>query len=316
MRTKSQRSAILSALALLFGVLGLGIPAASASTDTTPPTAPGNLHITDVTPYTVTLAWNPSTDNSGQVVYSISANGTIVLSTDRRFAGTSWTVDALTPQTAYTFTVTAVDPTGNASAASNAVTVTTPAVSPPPTPMNVHVVRQDGTNVYLSWDDYGDFLNNQWVAVVSEGGGSYAYTAKGSNGLWVPNVAAGKTHQLTVQLRDFRTGLTSGVSEPVAVTIPPSADVTPPTAPTNLRLEADDGMGGKYFVFDASSDDTGVADYIVTLTVGTTSTTWYTTSGAWGTFWVSDQDIATGVTFTVTAYDKAGNASPTATATF
>ncbi|TCC06018.1 PQQ-dependent sugar dehydrogenase [Kribbella soli] len=92
------------------------------SGDTQPPTVPGNLHSTGVTANSVSLAWNASADNSGSIAgYDVYQGSTKVASTGSLTA----TVTGLTPNTEYTFTVKARDPDGNASAASNAVTVRT-----------------------------------------------------------------------------------------------------------------------------------------------------------------------------------------------
>src|SRR6266508_4375696 len=59
-------TAILLVLALV-----IAVSPASAARDRKPPTTPTNLQVTGMTPYTVSLAWNPSTDNSGSVTYII-----------------------------------------------------------------------------------------------------------------------------------------------------------------------------------------------------------------------------------------------------
>ncbi|REH30715.1 glucose/arabinose dehydrogenase [Kutzneria buriramensis] len=93
------------------------------SSDTTPPTAPGNLHVTGATANTVSLAWNASTDNVGVVGYDVY-NGS---SKAGSFTTTSGTIDGLAPSTNYTFTVKARDAAANVSAPSNAATATTTA---------------------------------------------------------------------------------------------------------------------------------------------------------------------------------------------
>ena len=61
---------VLIALALLLILLVPASPALAAR-DRTPPTTPTNLRVTGMTAYGVSLAWNPSTDNSGSVTYTI-----------------------------------------------------------------------------------------------------------------------------------------------------------------------------------------------------------------------------------------------------
>ncbi|MEU7615292.1 cellulose binding domain-containing protein [Micromonospora rifamycinica] len=109
-------------------------PVTDTGPDTTPPSAPQNLTIGDVTDSTATLSWSPSTDDVGVRGYNVY-----------RFDG--WftsVVVATVPVTTYTVTlptstplrnlfyVRAKDAVGNVSIASN--TVTAPTTSTPPTP--------------------------------------------------------------------------------------------------------------------------------------------------------------------------------------
>jgi len=103
--------------------------AGSGGGDTQAPTAPGNLISTGKTSTSVSLSWSASTDNVGVTAYEIY-NGSSLAAT---VANTSATVTGLTANTAYTFTVRAMDAAGNRSAASNAVTVTTDSGSTQPT---------------------------------------------------------------------------------------------------------------------------------------------------------------------------------------
>jgi hypothetical protein len=56
--------------------LALALPGVAAADppDTTPPTTPANLRVTASTDTTVTLAWNPSSDNSGSFYYFLRDN--------------------------------------------------------------------------------------------------------------------------------------------------------------------------------------------------------------------------------------------------
>jgi hypothetical protein len=97
----------------------------AGSTDSTAPSTPTSLHSTATTSSSVSLAWNASTDNIGVTGYDVLVGGIVAIST----SGTSGTVGGLTGSTTYSFTVKAHDAAGNVSAASNAVSVTTPAGS-------------------------------------------------------------------------------------------------------------------------------------------------------------------------------------------
>lgn len=92
--------------------------------DATPPTAPTNLASTGVTSASVKLSWTAATDNvgvTGYVVYYGTSSGTSSVNV----TGTTATVSNLASNTNYTFTVKALDGSGNLSAASNAVTAKT-----------------------------------------------------------------------------------------------------------------------------------------------------------------------------------------------
>src|SRR5918996_60641 len=115
----ARAAAVLIVLALL-----LSPSTVLAARDRTPPTTPTNLHVTATTENSVTLAWNPSTDNSGNFSYRVHL---VSPSMDKVANQTSLTWTSLSPTTTYSFYVYAIDKAGNRSANSNTVTVTTQA---------------------------------------------------------------------------------------------------------------------------------------------------------------------------------------------
>ncbi|AQZ62539.1 Chitodextrinase precursor [[Actinomadura] parvosata subsp. kistnae] len=98
-----------------------GTPDPNEPVDRLRPTPPSNLRWTAVTADSVSLEWDASTDNVGVTGYAIYRNHTFV----RVDGTTTYTDRNLPPDTAHTYTVTALDAAGNISAESNAVTVTT-----------------------------------------------------------------------------------------------------------------------------------------------------------------------------------------------
>lgn len=97
-----------------------------AGPDVTPPSAPGTPVPSDLGPSGVNLGWAPATDDSAQVTYEVvdqAAPGgparVAVTSYDQVRLG-------LVPGRAYVFVVYAVDPAGNRSPASGALSVTAP----------------------------------------------------------------------------------------------------------------------------------------------------------------------------------------------
>jgi chitodextrinase len=94
--------------------------------DSVPPTAPGALNASNVTQTALTLGWTASTDANGVTGYQVTRNGVVLPNT---VTGLTFTDTLLAPATTYTYTVRALDPTGNLSPPSNTLVVTTLAPS-------------------------------------------------------------------------------------------------------------------------------------------------------------------------------------------
>jgi large repetitive protein len=94
--------------------------------DTTPPSAPGPLSASNVTANSVTLSWAAATDDRAIGGYQIVRDGTVVGST----GDTNYTDTGLSASTSYSYTVHAVDATGNAGPDTAALPVTTAASNP------------------------------------------------------------------------------------------------------------------------------------------------------------------------------------------
>jgi hypothetical protein len=106
--------------------------AGAARRDRTPPTTPTNLWVIATTDTTVTLAWNPSTDNSGNFSYRVTGRGINEFTTAVPQTQTTLTFRWLWPERTYSYFVYAVDAAGNRSGNSNTVTHTVPADTTPP----------------------------------------------------------------------------------------------------------------------------------------------------------------------------------------
>ncbi|GAF09181.1 chitin binding protein [Paenibacillus pini JCM 16418] len=98
---------------------------AVSGSDTQAPAAPTTLHVMGTsTSTTIPLMWNASTDNVAVTGYQVFKGSTLIATVSG--STVAYTVSGLTANTAYSFTVKAVDAAGNVSAASNVVNVTTP----------------------------------------------------------------------------------------------------------------------------------------------------------------------------------------------
>jgi len=90
--------------------------------DNEPPSVPGNVHTTGVAADSVALAWDASTDNVGVTGYDVLRNGSVLTTV----GGTGYTDTTVAASTTYTYAVRAHDAAGNASGASQDLSVTTP----------------------------------------------------------------------------------------------------------------------------------------------------------------------------------------------
>ncbi len=85
------------------------------------PTTPTNLVASGTTARETTLNWTASTDNIGVTGYDVFQDGTVVATV----SDTTTIISGLAPMTTYSFSVIAKDASGNESAASNTVSITT-----------------------------------------------------------------------------------------------------------------------------------------------------------------------------------------------
>jgi len=194
------------------------------------PTTPGNLRVTAVGPYSLSLAWNPSTDNVGVVRYVVccSSGGR---SQDIPAPASGGVFSAgVEPNRAQTVRIYAVDAANNWSQPSNFVTATTTADTVPPTTPVVTVTDVGARYVALMWaaSDNGP---NIWYHVRMNG--TQVMTLSRNTSQIFPLLAPQTAYTFTVQARDFSNNL-SAISAPVEATTeaPNPDDVTAPTTPT------------------------------------------------------------------------------------
>jgi hypothetical protein len=296
----------LTATALLVLAVLSAFTVSEAARDRTPPTAPSNLRVTGTTLSTVSLAWNPSTDNSGAFSYRVRHSGGFQATVSQSQTSFTWTSNLTSGQT-YSFHVYAVDAAGNQSRTSNTVTVTLPRnTTPPPTP-TVSVVDVGPTHITLAWASTGGPLLRYWVYM--NGVLERQPTAETSGTFYLLDPES--THTFTVQARD---AVFSPLSDPVTVTtdaINPN-DTTGPTMPANLREEHWAGESEIFLSWGASTDNIDpqsiirynvyVNGVLEDIRIGTSRSSVYVDPGL--------------NTITVVAVDSAGNESTEASVTF
>lgn len=121
--------------------------ALTPAADTIAPTTPANLRVTNKTSSTISLAWNPSTDNVRVTGYDVYRGSAVV---GQGVSGTTYTDTGLLPSTLYSYTVIARDAAGNSSQPSNSVSDTTTAATHVP-------IFSDGfeSGSLSSWSTFG-----------------------------------------------------------------------------------------------------------------------------------------------------------------
>ncbi|GAB2976906.1 fibronectin type III domain-containing protein [Saccharothrix stipae] len=269
-----------------------------AAPDTQAPTAPGNLASTGATPTSVALAWAAASDNVGVTGYQVF-NGTTPVSTT---TGTTATIDGLSPNTEYTFTVRAQDAAGNVSEASNAVTVRTPAAPDtegPTAPANPRSTGASASSIGLAWDAATDNVGVTGYDVYN--GNTLAASVEGTSAT-VDGLAADTEYTFTVVAKDAA-GNRSAASAAITARTETAPDTEAPTAPTGLTATGVT-QSSVTLSWAASTDNVGVTGYEV-FNGGTAAATVEGTTAT-----VDGLAAGTEYTFTVVAEDAAGNRSP------
>jgi chitinase len=134
--------------------------------DTTPPATPV-VSVTGTTSSTVGLAWGPVTDDDYTCcTYRVFANGSLVSPDNLHWTGErAVTVLRRAAATTHSFTIVAVDPSGNASAPSAAVKATTQSTTDttgPTAPGNLYAF-DFGCETWLFWDKSVDDVDPQYA---------------------------------------------------------------------------------------------------------------------------------------------------------
>jgi chitodextrinase len=271
--------------------------AVSATTlaDTTPPSVPTGLTATPVSTSQINLSWTASTDPDSPVAgYRIYRNNTQVGTA----TGTTYSDTSLAANTSYSYTVSAYDPVGNISAQSAAVSATTLDTTPPSVPTGLMATPASTSQINLSWTastdpdssvaGYRIYRNNTQVGTAT--GTTYSDTG----------LAANTSYSYTVSAYDPAGNISAQSAAVSAATL---ADTTPPSVPTGLTATPA-STSQINLSWTASTDpDSPVAGYNIYRNgtqVGTATGTTY-----------SDTGLAanTSYSYTVSAYDPAGNVS-------
>jgi chitodextrinase len=266
--------------------------------DTTPPTQPTGL-IASVTATTITLSWNPSSDNLGVAGYSVYSNGSLV----GNAASPSFTLAGLACAKSYTLSVDAYDANGNRSGQSS-LTVSTGAcpiadTTAPTIPTGLAAGGATGTSLALHWNASTDNVGVSGYGVYI---GALNLVNTTSTMYVVSGLACGTSYTFGVDAYDVAGNRSSKASLTTSTSACPAPDTTPPSVPGSLNA-ATATQNSVTLTWSASTDNTGVSGYTVyngASSVGSTGATSFTVSGL---------TCGTNYTLSVDAYDAAGNRS-------
>jgi chitodextrinase len=282
----------------------------SANDDSAPPSQPAGLATTSVTPVSVALKWNAASDNVAVVNYEIRRNGSLI----RTQSGTTYSNSGLTPSTAYTYTVSAVDAVGNRSAASAPLTVSTPALAV--TFSSSSTSRDENSGVVSVAVKLNAAAPSAVSATIALSGTATA--ASDYNTATTVNFSAGSsTATIPVTLLDDEaaegsetivltltsaSGASIGSAKTFTLTIRPSDDSEAPAAPTGF-VASSVGATSVSLRWNASTDNVAVSSYELSVdgtVIRTSSSRSYTHSGL---------TPLTAYLYSVVAIDSSGNRS-------
>ncbi len=277
-----------------------------APPDTEAPSA-SVISASEPTPFSVALSWTQATDNVGVTSYQVYQDGTKI-ATLSSSSDQTYTVTGLSASTAYVFSLKAQDAAGNQSEASNQLTITT---APPsddteaPTTPVLSLDSQAATTVSLSWTASTDndqlafyYLYQNEVQVATLPPATTTHT--------VTQLAPGN-YAFTLKAVDAA-GNQSEQSNPAVITIPAATepgDSTDTEPPAPFELSAAASPTSLNLSWNTPRDNQAVTSYII-LQNGVAVDTLPATAT---TYTVQNLDADSTYTFTVVAYDAAGNSS-------
>ncbi|MBA6314725.1 fibronectin type III domain-containing protein [Cellulophaga baltica] len=268
--------------------------------DTEAPTVPTALIANSITTTSITLNWTAATDNVVVTDYEVFQEG---VSLGLSGGTTTFLVDGLTPETAYNFTVAALDASANTSGQSNSISVNTlaiPDTEAPTIPTNLVVDNITTTSVNLSWTaatdniDVVDYEIFQDGVAIGLSSGSVVFAVNG--------LTPETTYNFTITALDAAAN-SSEVSESITVLTLAVSDTEVPTVPEGL-LATNTTETSTELSWDTATDNVGVVDYEIFQDGSTIGLT-----GGATNFVVSGLASETTYIFTVAALDVANNAS-------
>lgn len=280
----------------------------SGDRDTQAPNVPTGLTVDSFDHESVTVSWNASSDNGGGIVagYTVYDNGSPFFTT----TGTSYTA-AVVPNRLYRLSIDAHDnaiPSNISAKSSPTVNFTTPSSNT--LEITSFISTLSGTNdVQLDWTVNNDLWADNGQVWYSEGNTFSASNyvgplqfSRGTISLLVPNLEFGKTYTfaLDINTRNLNTGQNLAQDQ-VTISIPNFTDTEAPESPTLASIDVTDTTVN--LTWSEATDNVGVTGY----RLSNGSTVLY--DGPNTDHLVTGLTSNTEYTFTLSAYDAAGNYS-------
>ncbi|MFI9845073.1 fibronectin type III domain-containing protein [Nonomuraea sp. NPDC051941] len=271
-----------------------------AEVDTSPPSVPPNLRVAGQSPYTLTIAWDPASDNIGVAGYGIYRDGAKIGNDQTAL---TYAFTGLQPEGTYQVAVDAVDASGNRSGLAQ-LTHVLPADLPPAPPSNLRITAVSYTSFAVAWDPAVDDVQVTGYDVTVNG------QVVATNAAVLSHSMAGLPDDTAYVVRVWAVdhiGQRSTVPTELTVTTLNDYDPTPPA------FTAAAGEDSISVAWEASTDDFAVTGYEISVdgqVVHSTPGTDYTVDGV-----RERQHLITGLTagrtygVRVTAVDTIGQRS-------
>lgn len=276
--------------------------------DTTRPTVPAGVTSSAVTETSLTLSWNPSTDNIGVTGYKVFTNYSSIPLDAAVSATPSLAITGLSPATSYGFVVKAVDAAGNVSLGSGLHSVTTEQpddTTAPTTPTGVATANATQTALTLTWVASTDNVGVSRYTIYRDGV-QIDEVASTQTSYTVVNLKPAQTYAFVVFAHDASGNRSAGSGAAYGTTLSAN-DTINPTAPTNLAA-SNTTPTTTVLTWTASIDNVGVTQYRIyrnglptpIATVAASQSPTYTVTGL---------TANASYDFVVHAFDAAGNQS-------
>ena len=263
--------------------------------DVTAPSKPENIRTTSLLPTVVQLSWDAATDNIQVSGYRVYKNSVFLVET----AATGFMDNSVVANTAYQYTVSVFDTSGNTTM-SDPLSITTPALADivaPSAPGNFRSTAITSSSITFAWNASTD---NTGVAGYRVYRGTTLATTTTALTFTNSSLTAATLYQYRVEAFDAAGNYAA--SNIISVTTLSGTDATAPSVPTGLAVTSNTSSS-IVLTWNAATDNVAVTRYYIyrnSISIANTTTRSY-----------ADNTVvaSTSYQYTVTAADAAGNTS-------